>query len=95
MKRVWYGVSSLVVRGNISTYKELCSLASDLNKPDLVYKFMSLANHNALWNSKKVQTGGIVNCMYVGAGLVLGLGLRLGLGLGLGIDIINSTCGLL
>lgn len=40
-------------RGNLSTYKELCSLASDLNKPDLVYQFMHLANHNAIWNSKK------------------------------------------
>ncbi|PSN33838.1 Proteasome-associated protein ECM29 [Blattella germanica] len=39
--------------GNLSTYKELCSLASDLNKPDLVYKFMQLANHNTIWNSKK------------------------------------------
>lgn len=39
--------------GNLTTYKELCSLASDLNKPDLVYKFMHLANHHALWNSKK------------------------------------------
>ena len=28
--------------GNISTYKELCSLATDLNQPDLVYKFMHL-----------------------------------------------------
>nr|CAD7460685.1 unnamed protein product [Timema tahoe] len=39
--------------GNLSTYKELCSLASDLNQPDLIYKFMHLANHNAIWNSKK------------------------------------------
>ena len=39
--------------GNISTYKELCSLATDLNQPDLVYKFMNLANHNAVWNSKR------------------------------------------
>ncbi|GAB0097179.1 Proteasome-associated protein ECM29 homolog [Sergentomyia squamirostris] len=37
---------------NITTYKELCSLASDLNKPDLIYQFMQLANHNATWNSK-------------------------------------------
>merc|ERR1719195_2324112 len=36
---------------NLTTYKELCSLASDLNQPDLVYKFMNLANHNAIWNS--------------------------------------------
>ncbi|XP_044754481.1 proteasome adapter and scaffold protein ECM29 [Coccinella septempunctata] len=39
--------------GNLTTYKELCSLASDLNKPDLIYQFMHLANHNAMWNSKK------------------------------------------
>ncbi|XP_065156025.1 proteasome adapter and scaffold protein ECM29-like [Atheta coriaria] len=39
--------------GNLSTYKELCSLASELNKPDLIYQFMHLANHNSMWNSKK------------------------------------------
>ncbi|XP_048584699.1 proteasome adapter and scaffold protein ECM29 isoform X2 [Nematostella vectensis] len=39
--------------GGLSTYKELCSLASDLNQPDLIYKFMHLANHNALWNSRR------------------------------------------
>lgn len=43
-----------VFRGGLSTYKELCSIASDLNQPDLIYKFMHLANHNALWNSRKV-----------------------------------------
>ncbi len=42
-------------RSRLTTYKELCSLASDLNQPDLIYKFMHLANHNALWNSKKVS----------------------------------------
>lgn len=43
----------LLFRGKLTTYKELCSLASDLNKPDLIYQFMNLANHNAIWNSKK------------------------------------------
>lgn len=38
--------------GNITTYKELCSLASDLNKPDMVYQFMQLANNNSAWTSK-------------------------------------------
>jgi proteasome component ECM29 len=28
-------------------------LATDLNQPDLVYKFMHLANYNAMWNSRK------------------------------------------
>lgn len=40
------------IRGNITTYKELCSLASDLNQPEMIYQFMQLANHNASWNSK-------------------------------------------
>lgn len=43
-----------VYRGGISTYRELCSIANDLNQPDLIYKFMHLANHNAMWNSRKV-----------------------------------------
>lgn len=38
---------------NMTTYRELCSIASDLNQPDLVYKFMNLANHNSLWNTRK------------------------------------------
>jgi proteasome component ECM29 len=36
----------------LSTYKELCSLASDLNQPEMIYQFMQLANNNATWNSK-------------------------------------------
>ncbi|KAG0427428.1 hypothetical protein HPB47_025518 [Ixodes persulcatus] len=40
-------------RGGLTTYRELCSLATDLNQPDLMYKFMHLANHHAMWNSKK------------------------------------------
>ena len=42
-------------RSSLSTYKELCSIASDLNQPDLIYKFMHLASHNAMWNSRKVE----------------------------------------
>jgi len=41
------------IGGNLSTYKELCSLATDMGQPDLVYKFMHLANYNATWNSRK------------------------------------------
>ena len=47
--------------GQLSTYKELCSLASDLNQPDLVYKFMNLANHNAVWNSRTAAAFGFGN----------------------------------
>lgn len=37
---------------NLSTYKELCGLASDLNQPEIIYSFMQLANSNASWNSR-------------------------------------------
>ncbi|KAI8818240.1 proteasome stabiliser-domain-containing protein [Fimicolochytrium jonesii] len=40
--------------GQVSgTYQSILSLASDMNQPDLVYKFMSLAAHNAVWNSRR------------------------------------------
>ncbi|XP_076235930.1 proteasome adapter and scaffold protein ECM29 isoform X2 [Calliopsis andreniformis] len=39
--------------GNLTTYREICSLATELQKPDLIYYFMHLANHNAVWTSKK------------------------------------------
>ena len=44
-----------VYRSGLSTYKELCAIANDLNQPDLIYKFMHLANHNASWNTRKVS----------------------------------------
>eukprot|EP00112_Aurelia_sp_Birch-Aquarium-sp1_P025455 Seg846.4 transcript_id=Seg846.4/GoldUCD/mRNA.D3Y31 product="Proteasome adapter and scaffold protein ECM29" protein_id=Seg846.4/GoldUCD/D3Y31 len=47
--------------GSLSTYKELCSLASSLNQPDLVYKFMNLANHSAIWNSRKGAAFGFLS----------------------------------
>lgn len=37
----------------MSTYKELCALATDLGQPDLMYKFMDLANHQTALNSKR------------------------------------------
>jgi proteasome component ECM29 len=36
----------------ISTYQSILSLASDMNQPELVYKFMQLASHNAKWKSR-------------------------------------------
>ncbi|KAI8374250.1 proteasome stabiliser-domain-containing protein [Radiomyces spectabilis] len=48
---------------SITTYKELCSLASELNQPDLIYKFMNLANHNALWTSRRGAAFGFQNLM--------------------------------
>ncbi|WCJ20554.1 Proteasome adapter and scaffold protein ECM29 [Euphorbia peplus] len=39
--------------GKISTYKELCNLANEMGQPDLIYKLMDLANHQAALNSKR------------------------------------------
>lgn len=39
--------------GKISTYKEICNLANEMGQPDLIYKFMDLANHQASFNSKR------------------------------------------
>uniref|UniRef100_A0A3B6MN47 Ecm29 proteasome adaptor and scaffold n=1 Tax=Triticum aestivum TaxID=4565 RepID=A0A3B6MN47_WHEAT len=39
--------------GKLSTYKELCSLANEMGQPDLIYKFMDLANYQAALNSKR------------------------------------------
>uniref|UniRef100_A0A7N0UGU9 Proteasome-associated protein ECM29 homolog n=1 Tax=Kalanchoe fedtschenkoi TaxID=63787 RepID=A0A7N0UGU9_KALFE len=39
--------------GKLSTYKELCSLANEMGQPDMIYKFMDLANHQASLNSKR------------------------------------------
>eukprot|EP01134_Creolimax_fragrantissima_P005982 CFRG5982T1 len=45
----------------LSTYKDLCSLVSELNKPDLIYRFMALSNNNALWQSRKGAAFGFAN----------------------------------
>ncbi|KAJ1736098.1 proteasome component M29, partial [Coemansia biformis] len=35
-----------------TTYKSILSLASDMQNPSLVYQFMQLATHTAMWNSR-------------------------------------------
>lgn len=44
--------------GKLNTYKELCSLANEMGQPDLIYKFMDLANHQASLNSKRAAAFG-------------------------------------
>ena len=39
--------------GTLSTYKELCSIVNDIGQPDLIYRFMDLANHQAAMNSSR------------------------------------------
>ncbi|XP_014217029.1 proteasome-associated protein ECM29 homolog [Copidosoma floridanum] len=46
------------VGGSATTYREMCSLASALNKPELTYHFAHLANYNPIWTSKKMATFG-------------------------------------
>ncbi|KAJ8751379.1 hypothetical protein K2173_016576 [Erythroxylum novogranatense] len=45
--------------GKLTTYKELCSLANEMGQPDLIYKFMDLANHQASLNSRRGAAFGI------------------------------------
>ena len=46
---------SLTLMPGLSTYKELCAIASDMNKPDLIYKFMQLAKHNSMWTCECIS----------------------------------------
>lgn len=46
--------------GSLSTYKELCALATDMGQPDLIYKFMDLANHQASLNSSRGAAFGYI-----------------------------------
>eukprot|EP00457_Paulinella_chromatophora_P000187 gb/GEZN01000187.1/.p1 GENE.gb/GEZN01000187.1/~~gb/GEZN01000187.1/.p1 ORF type:complete len:1967 (+),score=435.69 gb/GEZN01000187.1/:681-5903(+) len=39
-------------KGEIATYKELVSVAKDIGQPDLVYKFLDMAAHHSVWQSK-------------------------------------------
>ncbi|KAG0459441.1 hypothetical protein HPP92_022569 [Vanilla planifolia] len=39
--------------GKLSTYKELCNLANEMGQPDLIYKFMDLANYQSSLNSQR------------------------------------------
>eukprot|EP01132_Coremiostelium_polycephalum_P004172 gene4172-5222_t len=47
--------------GQVSTFKELSSVATDLGKPDMIYKFMNLSSHHQIWNSKKGASFAIVS----------------------------------
>ena len=38
--------------GSISTYKDVLSLAAEVGDPSLVYRFMSMASHDAIWSSR-------------------------------------------
>jgi proteasome component ECM29 len=45
--------------GEVSTYKEICNLASDTGNPELIYRFLALSSHSALWQSRKGAAIGI------------------------------------
>ena len=42
----------------ISTYQELCALATEMNQPDLVYRFLQLSRHEATWNTRRGAASG-------------------------------------
>src|SRR5437868_7880675 len=45
--------------GEVSTYKEICNLASDTGNPELIYRFLALSSHSALLQSRKGAAIGI------------------------------------
>uniref|UniRef100_A0A0N5A806 Integrator complex subunit 7 n=1 Tax=Syphacia muris TaxID=451379 RepID=A0A0N5A806_9BILA len=51
--KVFYPKEVRYFSESLTTYKELCSLAKELNQPDLLYKFMQLANQKLMLNMKK------------------------------------------
>ena len=46
-------ISCLVPTHSFKLHQSILSLASNINQPELVYKFMQLASHNAMWKSRK------------------------------------------
>lgn len=34
------------------SYKELCAMASEVGQPDLIYRFLALSSHHALWHTR-------------------------------------------
>ena len=45
--------------GALSTYKELCSLATEMGQPDLIYRFMEMANHAKAMSAKRGAAFGV------------------------------------
>ena len=39
--------------GSLTTYKELCTVATELGQPELIYRFLNLAGHQKVWNSRR------------------------------------------
>jgi len=36
-----------------SSYKEICQLCNDMGKPELIYRFLDIAGHAAVWNNRR------------------------------------------
>ncbi|KAJ3397973.1 hypothetical protein HDU92_000075 [Lobulomyces angularis] len=47
----------------LTTYQSILSLASDMNQPDMVYKFVQMASHSAVWNSRRGASLGFGSIM--------------------------------
>lgn len=43
------------------TYKELCDVATDIGKPDMIYKLMQLSSSNTVWNTKRAAAFSAAN----------------------------------
>eukprot|EP01094_Clydonella_sp_ATCC50884_P016641 TRINITY_DN2767_c0_g1_i1.p1 TRINITY_DN2767_c0_g1~~TRINITY_DN2767_c0_g1_i1.p1 ORF type:complete len:1950 (+),score=547.43 TRINITY_DN2767_c0_g1_i1:123-5972(+) len=42
-----------IASSGLSTYQELCSVATEIGQPDMVYRLLSMASHHAMWNSRR------------------------------------------
>lgn len=54
--------------GRLTTYRELCGLANDLNKPDLIYRLMDLAHHSAQIRSRAGAATGLASILRLTGG---------------------------
>lgn len=52
-------------RSGLTTYKELCNMATDLGRPELVYKFMEIANHSRGISATRGAAAGLGRIMKV------------------------------
>ena len=47
------GPASLALSaGGVGAYKELCAVANEAGNPELIYKFLALSGHHAMWHTR-------------------------------------------
>ena len=57
-------------QSGLSTYREICQLATDLGQPDLIYKFMQIANADAAVNASRGAAMGFASVAKIARGSI-------------------------